>query len=227
MGKRQIYTVPPRLALGVLASMFFCTGCVGLRRTPPTAIPAGGIPLVRPGALEQARLDGLDPDSGSVHPVVVNGRPFGRALLLRVHRDVSPSWATKLVIPTAGPVRKGDVVHLRLQARMDDLMFTKRPARFVVVFQKNSPEWEKSLWHECTVTGHEWQLFDLPFRVHESLAAGQAALEIQFGFASQRLQVGGVELLNFGDRLDINALPRSGTVREDGWQQLAGDSGCR
>lgn len=227
MSKRHTCAAPAWLALAALVSALYCTGCVGLRRTVPTLIPDGGTPLVPPAALEQIHLDGLEPGSGSAHPVAVDGPSFDRALLLRVHRDVSPSWATKLVIPTTGSVRKGDVVHLRLQARMDDLMFTRRPARFVAVFQKNSPDWEKSLWHECTVTGHEWQLFDLPFRAHESLAAGQAALEIQFGFASQRFQIGGLELLNFGDRVDINALPSSVTVGAGPREQIAGNSTCR
>ncbi|MGN6726941.1 MAG: endo-1,4-beta-xylanase, partial [Tepidisphaeraceae bacterium] len=54
----------------------------------------------------------------------------------------------------------------------------------------------------------QWQCVDLPVVAPRGYAADQWHFSIRLGFAQQRVQIGGVEVLNFGQSVSIDALPR-------------------
>jgi GH35 family endo-1,4-beta-xylanase/peptidoglycan/xylan/chitin deacetylase (PgdA/CDA1 family) len=187
---------------------------VGAATTPATepepaaSIPAGGETLLKgdPGAFQTTAGNGNDALKFSV--VDVQGPGFARALQVETSRDLSPAWAVEVRVPLARPVKKGDTGFLRFHARALASADETGSGQVRVVVQQAGPDYRKSL--EDTVTMRaEWQEFLLPFTFSDDFAAGAAELAFGFGFKRETVEIGGVEVLDYGQRVARTALPKT------------------
>lgn len=173
------------------------------------AVPAGGTALLGAGlpAFSYSATQGNEM-AAKFAPIDVAGPGFKQALRAEVTRDLSPPWAVEARVPLARSVKAGDVALVRFFARALASADETGSGQVRVVVQQAGPDYKKSL--ESTVTmRNEWQEFLLPFAFSDSYASGGAELSFGFGFKRQTIEIGGVEVLNFEDRVAKSALPRT------------------
>ena len=172
-------------------------------------IPSGGEPLLKDdlGAFQPTAGNG----TGEAFRFSVPATPgpgFARALRIETSRDLSPAWAVELRAPLVGTVKKGDTGFLRFYARAISSADETGSGQIRVVVQKAGPDYGKSLEQTVTMRG-DWQEFLLPFTFADDFAAGGLELAFGFGFKRETLEIGGIELLGFGRRVERTALPKT------------------
>ncbi len=170
-------------------------------------VPAGGVALWS-GDVAEFRAKTL-PDSADaieVRTVTVAGRKFERALRVTTNRDLRSPWAVEAHVRLGRAVRKGAAGLLRFQVRAVESADETGTGRMRVVVQRAGEPFTKSLEQYVMMRG-DWQEFLLPFEFAEDGSAGEMELALGFGFKREALEIGGIELLDFGTSLGVKALP--------------------
>jgi endo-1,4-beta-xylanase len=171
-------------------------------------LPAGGKVLVDPkDSVQQLRVGGIDaPRTTTVSDVDVTGQPFTKARRADVSEASPNDWESQFVLTVNQPIEVDDVLLLRVWARCEWSMTSQSPLG--MMHELNAEPWTKSVTFQTSVGG-EWQQIDIPFRSPISYQAGQSQIAIRLGSTRQRLDIGPVELINFGKGVKIEALPRT------------------
>jgi GH35 family endo-1,4-beta-xylanase len=105
-------------------------------------------------------------------------------------------------------VKQGDTGFLHFYARAISSADETGAGQMRVVVQKAGPDYGKSL--EQTVTMRaDWQEFMLPFIFVDDFAAGGLEIAFGFGFKRETIELGGVELVSYGRRVERTALPKT------------------
>ena len=181
---------------------------VVLHAHPP--VPAGGEPLIAGDTVRAFGASG-GPGNADAYKFTTgeaSGPGFTRAWRVETNRDLSPAWAVEVRAALALAVKKGDTGLLRFYARTIASADETGAGQMRVVVQKVGPEYQKSL--EKTVTMRsEWQEFVLPFTFAEDYAPQAVELAFGFGFKRETVEVGGLELLHYGRRVEIAMLPKT------------------
>ena len=172
-----------------------------------TALPPGGRAM-----LEDAPLSGLTvrapAELARTEVVAVEGMPFDRAYRVATLAQPETVWGIQLVAGAAGEIRKGDVCLLTCYMRTLESEEESGEGRAVLCVQRNREPWEKPV-NVAVSAGREWRRLDLPFRADTSLPDGQAMASVRLGVRPQTVEIGGLSLLNFGDRARLEDLPRT------------------
>jgi endo-1,4-beta-xylanase len=185
-------------------------------------IPSGGQSLVASAPVDAFRVATNRADS---RIVAVAGPTFDRAISIAV-RQAGKAWDVELSARVAIAVGTGDAGLLRFWARhVPDEHAEAEQAVFAAYAQKASPNWDKSLYVDIAV-GSAWQEFLLPFRWNAGYAAQQAAIVFGLGRLRQTVQIGGLEVLDYGRRVPYESLPRTalsyvGREPEAAWRPAA------
>jgi endo-1,4-beta-xylanase len=179
-------------------------------RTAPVAIPAGGEPLLSGEVLDGFAASGGQGNGDAMHlsRVNVSGTGFARALRVETTRDLSPAWAVEARSSLERPVKKGDVALVRFFARTLVATDETGAGQVRVVVQRSGPDYQKSL-ESIVSVGADWQEFLMPFTFAEDYAKHGAELGFGFGFKRETVEIGGIEVLHYGDRIAPAALPRT------------------
>ena len=174
------------------------------------AVPPGGTAL-----LVDSPTGGfvLTTTSGNTDAAVATSVPvadavFKTAWRVETRREISPAWGAELRSRFAGDVAKGDVALVRFYAHTLAAFDEAGGGRIRVVVQQATPDYDKDLESEVTV-GRVWQEFTVPFTFARDYAKGTAELTFGFGFKSQTVEIGGVEVLGYGKKIAQSALPRT------------------
>jgi GH35 family endo-1,4-beta-xylanase len=138
--------------------------------------------------------------------IKVEGQPFTEAIEVDVDRTYPEVWDVALYAPMNGPIAKGDVVHVRIWGRNEFSM--TGAARIGVCTEINKEPWTKEL-DTLAAFSSEWQPVDLPFVSHSDWPAGGWQLSIRLAFATQKVQIGAIEVRNYGRSVKIDSLPRT------------------
>jgi endo-1,4-beta-xylanase len=176
--------------------------------TPSTVLPPGGEPLL-PDDSSQAFAAGGGAgheDAFKFSQVDAAGPGFRRAWRIETSRDLNPPWAVEVRSVLTAAVKKGDTGLLRFHARMLASADETGSGQIRVAVQKVGPGLEKSL-DATFAVGAEWQECLLPFTFSDDCAPGAAEIAFGFGFRRETIEVGRVELMNFGKSVDVAALP--------------------
>ncbi len=174
-----------------------------------TGVPPGGSVLLRDDALATFQLRTTQDATAAADTTVdVTGEPFARARRITTTRDLSPAWAIELRVPLAQPAGRGDVALLHFFARSIAAADESGRARVRVVVQKSTPEFDKDLQSEV-FAGREWQEFFLPFQYTQARTANESELAFGFGYKKQTVEIGGVELLDYGAHVALSTLPKT------------------
>jgi endo-1,4-beta-xylanase len=202
------------------------TGSAGAS-TGDGSVPPGGAPLLAGDSAETFAATGGQDNGDAITLAVVEsaGPGFANAMRIETSRDLSPAWAVEARTPLTRAVQKGDTGFLRFHARTIASADETGAGQVRVVVQQAGSEYTKSL--ETTVTMRAgWQEFLLPFTFADDYAPGAAELSFGFGFKRETIEIGGIELLNFGRSREPAALPRTrfsyaGREADAAWRQQA------
>jgi hypothetical protein len=179
--------------LAVMTAVLAMLGC---------AQPEGTQILAR-DALLTSPVGGLERTSSRAETVAVSGMPFAKALRVTIGAEAEETNATQLTIPNTAPVERGDVMiasfHIRGQAAVGPGL-RPRPARMEFLFERSTNPWTKSVSHGASAPAKAgaWRAVHVPFRSAETYAPGQAMASLRLAFGPQTIEIGGLEVRNFG-----------------------------
>jgi GH35 family endo-1,4-beta-xylanase len=190
------------------------------------AAPDGGLPLV---PAEPAAFTFLSegPKQALAEVVPVAGRPFEKAWRVNTLTQPPDPWKVQLTTLSTAPVKRGDTLWARFFLRCTASRQESGEGRLTLVFETADEKHDKSI--DLTVGAtKEWKEFAFPFVCRHDLPAGGAQIALRAGFRPQTIEIGGVEILNFGNRLKLSELPRTradypGRESDAPWRKAALD----
>lgn len=143
---------------------------------------------------------------GSRSMVSVDHANFDVAVRLTVTNPNGEFWNGQLSFPTIANVTAGDVLLAHFFMRSIENSYESGNS-FVSAFIEEHDNFAKYLNREVSAAG-DWVEYYLPVEIPDSQASGNMSLKFGFGAGDrpQVLEIGGVELLNFGS-IDIALLP--------------------
>ena len=155
-----------------------------------------GDDAVKLGALsELPTLDGVE---GPAYRVTTRGTP-------------SAKWGVQLHAYNASAIRKGDVVFATFKARSGGSLVGDATTEFI--FERASPDWEKSVAFSTTV-GLAWTQIDIPFRAAADLGPGEGHASFRVGYAGQTIEIAEIRIVNLGPDHDLLSLPATSRTYE-------------
>lgn len=150
-------------------------------------------------------VDGRTDVSRSVLKVRDNsqGLPLYEVEVLQAaksHYGVTIHWKS------AASVKKGDVMLARISMRTISARQESGESNIFFYFQQAHAPHEKSFINTLA-TGNQWKTFDIPFIVNNDMSAGEASVGLGFGALAQKVEISGVQILNFGNKVTLDKLP--------------------
>ena len=218
-----------RWSLGLVRlAIVMGVAALGLSGLPAqSTLPPGGTPLLAEASAKAFVLTSTsgNSDAATVTSVPVADAAYKTAWRIETRREISPAWGVELRSSLAAGAAKGDVGLVRFFARTLAAYDETGGGRIRVVVQKASPDYDKDLQAEVTV-GRVWQEFTLPFTFADDYAQGAAELSFGFGYKAQTVEIGGIEVLDYGKRLAQSALPKTrftyaGREPDAAWRRAA------
>jgi hypothetical protein len=140
-----------------------------------------------------------------VKKVNVVGQPFSEAVEATIKQTSNSEWTVQLQAPTAAAVEKGDVLFATFFVRATKLR-EDGTAETQFVFEKASAPYTKSATHSVGVT-EEWRKVYVRFMAAQSYAPGEAQMIFRLGYDPETLQIGGVKVESFGQKVALAVLP--------------------
>lgn len=140
---------------------------------------------------------------------------------INVQTGDKSQYSVAAQFPTTASVKKGDVCLAQITIRT--LFAHQETAECAVyfMFQQSSSPWTKSI-NTQLCCGPEWTTYTLPFVSSIDYPAGDATvIELALGSLTQHIQVTGIKVLNFKDKIALNDLPQTRFTyfgREEGAQ---------
>jgi endo-1,4-beta-xylanase len=167
---------------------------------------AEGSALLPVNAVDDFQYGGSKAENGRLEHIAVTGQSFDRAMRLATNNDPGIEWGVQATLATDFDIEKGDVVLARFWLRCADSMTGQGFTGFV--FEQNTAPNEKAA--ELRVgAGTEWLQCFVPFKATRDFPKGKAQICFRGGFDRQTVEIGGLELIDYGPGGDIDALPRT------------------
>ena len=168
------------------------------------AAPEGGQALVDAGL--QSFEVGPD-TTGNRELVDVAGPGFDKAIRM-VCTQRGERWDVETRMPLPAAFQRGDVVLLRLWARAIETTHESGQALFAASVAMSNDPWRDQFSRALSV-GREWEHFDIPGRIEQDWQSGEITLKFSAGFVPQTLEIGGVELIHYGQGVAVEDLPNT------------------
>lgn len=164
-----------------------------------SGLPPGGKPVLPPDALLTTPVGGLERTRASTQIVPAAGQPFRRALRVTVGAGTPETNATQLTIGNAAPVEKGDALLASFHVRGASAT-GKQPAQIEFLFEKATDPWTKSATQGVATPPDRcvWRRVLVPFTSVDRYAPGEAMVSLRFAFGPQTIEVGGLNVVNYG-----------------------------
>jgi hypothetical protein len=183
---------------------------------PDTPLPPGGQPVLGDDPLESVRLAGASAGSAKLSRVTVTGQPFARAIRVDTGGRTRSEDAIRLEWDNLTPIKSSDTLFLRFWARTVETLDESGQGRFQFWFPNKTPRTEAVVLGKKGVTpGAQWERFDFPLALGAGAQANAAALTFNLGNTDRQvIEIGGLEVLNFGTRVRPSQLPFKKTSYE-------------
>lgn len=178
------------------------------------ALPAGGVSLVETGTAPAFKVSGGPGLVFAPKVVEAEGEPFKQALRVQTLATTPTPYSVQLYAPTAGTIHAGDVLFARFYLRCLDTKQETGMGSTELVIEQGGPDYKKLITFPGGA-GKEWTEFRIPFvATKESIggmeiAAGKAHVLFRLGYGPQTVEIGGVEILNFGNKVNVRDLPQT------------------
>ncbi|MFN0124679.1 MAG: endo-1,4-beta-xylanase [Blastocatellia bacterium] len=178
---------------------------VSLENAGPAGPPVENGEAIMPPL--QSYYSYFDPQQGgSVSVVSVTGQPFTQALRMTANGAADFIYRSGVGWTINTSIQKDDVLWLSFRARLLDA-----PGggilRALAVFEKSTPDYDKSAVVSLPCDNAEWRLFQIPFRSIASYRPTETHLVFQFSAGRQTFEVADISLLNYGKRVNPAQLP--------------------
>jgi len=189
----------------VAAVLFIAGGCLVNTNTASAqtlTIPPGGRNLL-PEDVDSVTNGGKN-DNGESLVAPIEGENFKSVIRGVVTKKGNP-WDVETRVQINMPLAKDEAVLIHFRARTIQTNDESGQGLLTVSIGETSPPWLAQFTREFGVRT-EWQDFYLNGRIQKNYDTGKLALKLSFGQSVQTIEVGGVEILSYGQR-DIKTLP--------------------
>jgi endo-1,4-beta-xylanase len=202
MGRLGRYAPSPIMILPILT-------CIAATLAPAIlrAAPVGGTPVIEanPAVFE---FHSRGSSNAAAEIVPMTGLPFASAWRVETKAQPANPWDFQLVAASSAPVKRGDILWARFFLRCTASRQESGEGRLTLVFETADEKHDKSI--DLTVgAGKDWKEFTFPFVCRHDLPAGGAQIALRAGFRPQTIEIGGIEILNYGDSRKLSELPRT------------------
>jgi GH35 family endo-1,4-beta-xylanase len=177
-------------------------------------LPPGGVSLLTGDTIASFKLMANPAIVAPAEVVPVEGQPFRQALRLRTLAKTATPWDAQLYAATAAPVHAGDVLFARFYLRGAESKAETGSGSTELVIEQGAPDYKKLVLIGGNA-GPEWQEISIRFTATANkigapeIPAGKASVFFRLGYGPQTIEIGGVEILNFGNRARLEDLPES------------------
>lgn len=135
------------------------------------------------------------------------------------HGNIQSAWRS------TAPIKKGDVLLVRLAIRA---IYARQESGDAVVnffLQQAVAPFERVMLVEISA-GPEWKVFDIPFVSTHTVEAGDAFIGFTYGALAQKVEITGVQVLNFDKKTSLAQLPATGFTyagreKDASWRKAA------
>lgn len=170
--------------------------------------PPGGKRVLTEDALEKISFFQEKGTEGSREYIRESGPGFKGFWRLTTPKQPAETWDLRIFSKELASVNKDDVLWVRFFLRGRDSRDETGESRTTFVFETADEKHAKSL--DLTVSaGLEWREYQFPFTCRHGRAAGKSMVSFRFGFRPQVLEVGGLEVWNYGSAKTVEQLPRT------------------
>ena len=185
-------------------------------------LPKGAV-LISDPRVEEATAYG-----GSHRIVDDRGAPGGRALEVTTPKRQIESWHVGVNLPVTDNIGKDDVVLLAVWAKAIDAQNESQTATLQPMRIQESVPPHTSAAEGAAYLSREWELYYLPAKASDPLAAGPAGVTYHLGLNPQTVRIGPSYVFKFPRGTDPRTLPMNEINyegREDGarWRKAAMD----
>ena len=179
-----------------LRGMFFFLGLTLTALGQRSILPAG--------PEDQGNLQRPSAQHASITRSTFQGEAFRRAIRVVTQIEPTNPWNVQFNIPMRGSVVQGDVLLATFYHRLIDSVGGEGFATFI--FERASPPWIKSANRTITIASSEWTKTEIAFEALESYSPGLAQVNFQLGHEPQTIEIGGIEVLNYGKLKSLDEL---------------------
>ena len=175
------------------------------------------------------KIGEVDETYGTVKLVDVSDMPFKKAL--RVNCTKVPEklpWQFKVSFGNflEGKANEGDVLLLKLYVRSINVFDDEsQTARIMPIIEQTKDPYNKSV-NTDAYASQTWTVFYFPFKYKQGYTAGS----IRLGYKIQEFEIGGYEITNYENNVDISSLPTNSAMpvylkknaqwRKDAWERI-------
>ena len=153
-------------------------------------------------------LDGRQKELATFDVVEVHGnKSFDHALRITTSPGASSEWNVQLRTPPTGSIQAGDVVLASFWMRCTESMTGEGFTGFV--FELARPDFEKAA-EVRLAAGSDWRECFVPFRAARDFSADESQVCLRVGYDRQTIEIGGLQITNFGKSTKLEDLPRTG-----------------
>ena len=179
-------------------------------------LPPGGVSLIETGTSGAAPVFKVSGGPESIAPaetVDAPGQPFKQALRLKTLAATPTPYTVQLQAPTVAPVHAGDVLFVRFYMRCVETKSETGAGTTEMVIEQGGPAYRKLVTFPGSA-GARWTEFRIPFTATKEniggsdIAAGGANVLFRLGYGPQTVEIGGIEILDFGDKARVQDLPQ-------------------
>lgn len=189
------------------------------------AAPPGGALLVSEADYPQFKVWGKDAKDSPFQIVDVEGMPFKKAMRIEVVKNPEQLWDVQLVAVPSVALKPGDAMLLRFWMRTLSSAHESGEGAVMATLSQNKTPFAKYLKSRYGA-GRGWTHFDVPFTMRQGEGEGQWHFGFYAGVRRQQVEIGGVELLDYGPSVSVDSLPKTMITykgREEGapWREAA------
>jgi GH35 family endo-1,4-beta-xylanase len=177
-------------------------------------LPPGGVSLLAGDTVSSFKLWADPAIVAPAEVVTVSGQPFRQALRLRTLAMTTTPYDVQLHAVSTSPVHVGDVLFARFYLRSPESKAETGTGNTEMAIEQGGPEY-RNLVVMGGSAGPEWREFSIRFVATKDniggliIPTGKANILFRLGYGPQTIEIGGVEILNFGNKARLEDLPPS------------------
>lgn len=169
--------------------------------------PDGGLPMLPTGSIAGYRLSAPS-TLATMQQIAVVDMPFKEALRVEVKSGSAQAWDAQIIASTTLDVKAGDALLMTMFVRGSSSVNETGEVNAAAYVQRSSGDFYKVV-SAALNAGSNWRQILVPVKAEVSIPAGQHQLVIHLAYYAQTIDIGGIELLNYRNTIQVEQLPRT------------------
>ncbi|MGE5489033.1 MAG: endo-1,4-beta-xylanase [bacterium] len=167
------------------------------------AADAGAASLLPADSASAFRLSERAGEFARLSTVTVTGQPFSSALRIEVTKKPQRANVVQLSAPVEAAIAGGDVLMISFWMRSA----TPGEATLDAGLIGTAGPFRRPALNMPAVAGTEWKKVTFPFALQRPINKGESQVYFNLGMREQTVEIGGIELLNYGTSKRVADLP--------------------